>query len=150
MKICFRHLLCLLAFVLGSASVAFAQNTVTGTVEDADGPLIGASVLVKGTTRGTITDFDGNYSIEANIGDELEFSYMGYSAQTIAVNGNTIRSDLNRCGIASCENCNEGGVRILPDRCLNPACKVAVTQNTDSYHSGYLHILFEQIITLTR
>lgn len=90
MKICFRHLLCLLAFVLGSASVAFAQNTVTGTVEDADGPLIGASVLVKGTTRGTITDFDGNYSIEANIGDELEFSYMGYSAQTIAVNGNVI------------------------------------------------------------
>ena len=90
MKICFRHLLCLLAFVLGSASVAFAQNTVTGTVEDADGPLIGASVLVQGTTRGTITDFDGNYSIEANIGDELEFSYMGYSAQTIAVNGNTI------------------------------------------------------------
>lgn len=86
----FRRVLCLIALFLGVTGIAFAQNMVTGTVVDADGPLIGASVLVKGTTRGTITDFDGNYSIEANIGDELEFSYMGYSAQTIPVTSNTI------------------------------------------------------------
>ncbi len=90
MKICFRHLLCLIAFVMGSMSMTFAQNIVTGTVEDADGPLIGASVLVKGTTRGTITDFDGNYSIEAEPGEVLEFSYMGYSAQSFTVEGNLI------------------------------------------------------------
>ncbi len=66
-------------------SLAYAQNTVTGIVEDADGPLIGASVLVKGTTVGTITDFDGNFTIEAKVGDELEFSYMGYTSQTITV-----------------------------------------------------------------
>ena len=66
-------------------SLAYAQNTVTGIVEDADGPLIGASVLVKGTTVGTITDFDGNFTIEAKAGDELEFSYMGYTSQTITV-----------------------------------------------------------------
>lgn len=86
----FRCVLCLIALFLGVTGIAFAQNMVTGTVVDADGPLIGASVLVKGTTRGTITDFDGNYSIEANIGDELEFSYMGYNAQTIPVTSNTI------------------------------------------------------------
>jgi len=88
MKPFFKIVLCVVALTI-SATV-FAQNVVTGTVEDADGPLIGASVLVKGTTVGTITDFDGNYSIEAKIGDELEFSYMGYSSQTIAVTGNTI------------------------------------------------------------
>ena len=80
----------LCAVVLCFGTTAFAQNIVTGTVEDADGPLIGASVLVKGTTVGTITDFDGNFSIEANVGDQLEFSYMGYSSQTITVTGNTI------------------------------------------------------------
>ncbi|MBQ7531950.1 MAG: SusC/RagA family TonB-linked outer membrane protein [Paludibacteraceae bacterium] len=88
-----KHLklvLLLAVLLMGTAGMAFAQIVVTGTVEDADGPLIGASVLVKGTTRGTITDFDGNYSIEAELGSELEFSYMGYSAQTITVNGNVI------------------------------------------------------------
>ena len=78
------------ALVLLWSATAFAQNIVTGTVEDADGPLIGASVLVKGTTVGTITDFDGNFTIEANVGDELEFSYMGYTSQTILVTGEPI------------------------------------------------------------
>ena len=75
------------AVVLFFSTTVWAQNMVTGTVEDADGPLIGASVLVKGTTVGTITDFDGNFSIEANVGDELEFSYMGYTSQTLKVTG---------------------------------------------------------------
>ena len=82
-----RRMLCLVVLFVGATGVAFSQNVVTGTVEDADGPLIGASVLVKGTTVGTITDFDGNFSIEANVGDELEFSYMGYSSQTLKVTG---------------------------------------------------------------
>ncbi len=88
MKSYLKIVLAVMALTIGAT--AWAQNVVTGTVEDADGPLIGASVLVKGTTVGTITDFDGNYTIEANIGDELEFSYMGYSSQTIQVTGNTI------------------------------------------------------------
>ena len=91
----FRRILCMVVLFMGVASMAYAQNVVTGTVEDADGPLIGASVLVKGTTVGTITDFDGNFSIEANIGDELEFSYMGYTAQTIKVTGNTVNVTLS-------------------------------------------------------
>ena len=85
MKPFFKIVLSFVVLLMGTT--VFAQNMVTGTVEDADGPLIGASVLVKGTTRGTITDFDGQFTIEANVGDELEISYMGYSSQTIAVTG---------------------------------------------------------------
>ena len=96
MKAYFRYMLSLVVLLVGttglafSQSLAFSQNIVTGTVEDADGPLIGASVLVKGTTVGTITDMDGQFSIEANVGDELEFSYMGYTSQTHKVTGKTL------------------------------------------------------------
>ena len=63
-------------------------QTVSGTVSDANGPLPGASVLVKGTTNGTQTDFDGNYTLN-NVDDAatLVFSYIGYKTQEIAVNG---------------------------------------------------------------
>ncbi|WP_411032204.1 SusC/RagA family TonB-linked outer membrane protein [Spongiimicrobium sp. 3-5] len=64
------------------------QATITGTVVDANGaPLPGANVLVKGTTNGTQTDFDGNYSIEADANATLVFSYIGFSSQEVAVNG---------------------------------------------------------------
>ncbi|WP_238474526.1 SusC/RagA family TonB-linked outer membrane protein [Maribacter algarum] len=60
---------------------------VTGTVSDANGPLPGASVVVKGTTTGTQTDFDGNYTINAESDATLVFSYVGFKTQEIAVNG---------------------------------------------------------------
>ena len=83
-------MLSLVVLLVGTTGLAFSQNIVTGMVEDADGPLIGASVLVKGTTVGTITDMDGQFSIEAKVGDELEFSYMGYTSQTHKVTGKTL------------------------------------------------------------
>ena len=65
--------------------------TVTGVVNDDNGvPLPGASVVVKGTTTGTVTDFDGNYSIEVDPGAILVFSYIGYKTVEVAVNGNAI------------------------------------------------------------
>ena len=60
---------------------------VTGTVSDANGPLPGASVVVKGTTTGTQTDFDGNYTINAESDAILQFSYVGFKSAEIAVNG---------------------------------------------------------------
>lgn len=76
----------LLAAVLFT-SVSFAQ-TVTGTVSEANGPLPGASVVVKGTSNGASTDFDGNYSLNNVPNDAtLVFSYVGYSTQEVAVNG---------------------------------------------------------------
>lgn len=67
------------------------QSTITGTVTDATGaPLPGANVLVQGTTNGTQSDFDGNYSIEADSDAILVFSYIGFSTQEIPVGGNTV------------------------------------------------------------
>ncbi len=68
-------------------AVATAQTTVSGTLTDEQSgdPLIGASVLIKGTTSGTVTDFDGKYSLQANNGDILVVSYTGYTTQEITV-----------------------------------------------------------------
>ncbi|MCQ2238511.1 MAG: TonB-dependent receptor [Bacteroidaceae bacterium] len=79
------------------AVTAFAQITVKGVVKDETGePIIGANVLVKGTTNGTITDFDGNYEIQGVARNAtLVFSYVGYNNLEIAVNGqNTINATL--------------------------------------------------------
>ncbi|WP_282041455.1 SusC/RagA family TonB-linked outer membrane protein [Winogradskyella flava] len=67
----------------------FAQTTVTGTVTDkADAmPLPGVNVIIKGTSRGTATDFDGKYSIEVNDGETIVISYLGYTTQEIVYNG---------------------------------------------------------------
>lgn len=86
-----KHKLYLLLLLLIPAiTYAFAgQQTplnVTGKVVDITGePLIGVSVAVKGTTNGTITDFDGHFSVQASKGDILEISYIGYATQTITV-----------------------------------------------------------------
>jgi TonB-linked SusC/RagA family outer membrane protein len=77
MKTTFKGILTLLlAFVV---QITFAQEkTVSGTVSDASGTLPGVSVLIKGTNKGTETDFNGKFSIKATNGDVLSFSYMGY------------------------------------------------------------------------
>ena len=68
-------------FGLGAGMSAFAQSKVTGTVTDSETgePLIGVSIGIEGTTRGVITDLDGNYSIEASAGQTLVFGYLGYT-----------------------------------------------------------------------
>jgi TonB-linked SusC/RagA family outer membrane protein len=86
--------LALLLAILFSSFTAInleAQNTVSGVVKDATGmPIPGVSVVQKGTSKGTYTDFDGNYTIELTLGDEiLLFSYVGFKTQEIQVNGKT-------------------------------------------------------------
>ncbi len=66
-------------------SVGIYAQTVDGTVVSDDGPLPGATVQVKNTDRGTSTDFDGNYSIEASSGDILVISFVGFATQEITV-----------------------------------------------------------------
>ena len=79
------------AFFLLVSTYAFAQNTVTGTVTDNTGmPLIGVSVIEKGTTNGNVTDIDGKYRIHVEKGKTLVFSYIGYVNQEIEVNSNII------------------------------------------------------------
>ena len=76
-----------------AVQLLFAQEkTISGTVSDGDGiPLPGATVIVQGTTNGVSTDFDGNYTIFANEGETLSFSFIGYVAKTVVVGAsNTI------------------------------------------------------------
>ncbi|MBT8273670.1 MAG: SusC/RagA family TonB-linked outer membrane protein [Bacteroidia bacterium] len=73
----------LLAFVV---QFTFAQEkTISGNVADATGPLPGVNIIVKGTSTGTQTDFDGNYSILASVADVLVFSFVGYVTQELTV-----------------------------------------------------------------
>ena len=78
------------------------QTSISGTVTDADGaPLPGANVVVKGTTNGTQTDFDGNYTIDAASDATLVFSYIGFATQEVPVNGQStinvqLSEDANR------------------------------------------------------
>ena len=77
--------------VLSAKNIKVDQQKKTpiaasGTITDAKGePLIGVSVLVKGTSNGTITDMDGNFKIQAAKGDVLEVSYIGYASQAITL-----------------------------------------------------------------
>ena len=76
MKTKFNGILTLLIAL--SVQFVFAQKTVSGTVSDEAGPLPGVNILIKGTTSGTQTDFDGNYTLMASEGQTLVFSYVGY------------------------------------------------------------------------
>jgi len=78
----------LLAFVV---QMSFAQDkTVSGTASDESGPLPGVSVIIKGTQKGTETDFDGKYTIMASSGDVLVFRYLGYKTAEKAVGNSNI------------------------------------------------------------
>ena len=71
-----RFILSFLSLML--CTLMYAQQEITGTVSDAMGPVIGATVMEKGTTNGTVTDFDGNFRLKVEPGRVLVFSYVGY------------------------------------------------------------------------
>ncbi|UOB16378.1 SusC/RagA family TonB-linked outer membrane protein [Abyssalbus ytuae] len=84
-----RFLTLLLVFF---AQIVFAQEkTISGNITDQDGlPLPGANIVVKGTTTGTQTDFDGNYSITASVGQTLIFSYVGQVTEERTVGSSNV------------------------------------------------------------
>lgn len=82
----------LILLLFGQFIYAQAQTTITGTVNESAGssPLPGVNVLEKGTSNGTITDFDGNFSLEVSDPDAtLVMSFVGYQTQELALNGQT-------------------------------------------------------------
>ncbi len=82
----FKKLILVVSLFLGG--VLYAQTTtVRGNVSDETGPVPGATVLVKGTSTGAVTDFDGNFEISAENGDVLVVSFMGYNTQEIRYTG---------------------------------------------------------------
>ena len=78
-------------FITVASAQLYGQQTVTGSVVEALGPLPGVNILEKGTTNGVTTDFDGNYSL-SGIGDDaiLVFSYTGFVTQEVPVNGQSV------------------------------------------------------------
>ena len=89
-----RHIIVTLKSSVGNYGVLSAQQEkeIRGTVTDADGqPLPGVSIVIKGTTKGTITDFDGKFQLE-NVPDDatLIFSFVGMTSQEIAIKGQSI------------------------------------------------------------
>ncbi|MBQ6199141.1 MAG: TonB-dependent receptor [Bacteroidales bacterium] len=73
-----------------ATTALFAQNKVSGTVTDDIGPVVGASVVEKGTNNGAITDLDGKYTITVKRGATLVFSSIGYATQEIAVGSQSV------------------------------------------------------------
>ena len=103
MKAIYRNLLVLLVFLLGGAASLYAQPSIRGKVTDENGqPLPGVAVMVVGTTNGTLTDDDGNYSLSGvKKGDVLLFSSLGLGDQTFNCDGTlsklnvTMKEDVN-------------------------------------------------------
>ena len=87
---------------LGVSSPAFATSStvtapavqqtkkVSGVVQDADGPVIGATIMEKGTSNGTVTDLDGNFTLDVQPGAVLVISYIGYATQEIPVGNQSV------------------------------------------------------------
>lgn len=83
-----QRILFLLMALFGLYGQVMAQTSITGNVKDNTGePIIGASVMIAGTGNGTVTDFDGNFQMKANDGDELTISYIGFITQKVKVKG---------------------------------------------------------------
>ncbi len=76
-----------LSALLFMVSLGMYAQSVSGTVTSEDGPLPGATVVVKGTSNGTTTDFDGNFTIAAGADDVLVVSFVGFTTQEVAVGG---------------------------------------------------------------
>tara|TARA_R110002096_G_scaffold433400_1_gene652062 strand:+ start:140 stop:2830 length:2691 start_codon:yes stop_codon:yes gene_type:complete len=88
MKNFFTLTLCIFSVVF-----SFSQHDVSGTITDISGvPLAGVNVLEKGTTKGVVSDFDGNFTISVDANSTLVFSYVGYNSKEVSVNN---QSSLN-------------------------------------------------------
>ena len=89
MRLKFKWILTLLIAL--SMQFSFAQEkTVSGVVSDATGPIPGANVIIKGTSNGVQTDFDGKYSIKAKTGDVLVFSFIGMNDTSLSVGSSSV------------------------------------------------------------
>jgi hypothetical protein len=97
MKTKFNLILTSLLFLFGV--VAFAQQSISGTVTDESGvPLPGATISIKDSSVGTTSDFDGNFTLNAENGDTLIFGYVGYSEAEVVVNGPSVDISLSPSG----------------------------------------------------
>ena len=97
--LCFLGIISAQQVSAASEQVAAVQQTrqATGHVTDSQGPLIGATVMEKGTNNGTVTDFDGNFTLNVRPGATLVISYVGYESQEVKA-GDNVRVNLKEDG----------------------------------------------------
>ena len=97
--LCFLGTISAQQALAATESVASVQQTklATGQVTDSQGPLIGATIMEKGTSNGTVTDFEGNFSLNVKPGATLVISYVGYESQEIKA-GDNVRVNLKEDG----------------------------------------------------
>ena len=97
--LCFLGMISAQQVSAASEQVAAVQQTrqATGHVTDSQGPLIGATVMEKGTNNGTVTDFDGNFTLNVKPGATLVISYVGYESQEVKA-GDNVRVNLKEDG----------------------------------------------------
>ncbi|MEM9258647.1 MAG: carboxypeptidase-like regulatory domain-containing protein [Bacteroidota bacterium] len=160
MKLFSNHIIrgCLFLLLVLFTGALMAQTTVNGTITDAENgdPLIGASVLVTGTSTGTVTDFDGKFSLNVPANAEsLSISYTGYSGQTITLEagkttydvqlasgelldevvvvgyGSVKKSDLTGAVVALTDEDFNGGVIVSPEQLIQGrAAGVQITETS--------------------
>jgi len=88
-----------------STSLVFSQGSISGSVSDENNnPIPGATITIAGTSTGVVTDFDGNYSIDASAGDVLSFSSLGFTSKNVTVGG---QSQINVSLVADIQNLDE-------------------------------------------
>ena len=85
-----KRLMTVAAAIAVSTSMAFAQSQISGKVTSSDDgqPVVGASIKVAGTNTGTITDIDGNFSLNAPAGAKLEITYIGMQSKSVKAGKN--------------------------------------------------------------
>lgn len=121
-----KKILILLTLLISSQAWT-QQIEVSGKVTDDSGlPLPGGSVLVKGTTTGTTTDFDGNYKILANKGQILVFSYVGFTSQEIKITQPVVNVQLKQGEALECVTVVAYGVAKEKKRLLMPLVRFMV------------------------
>ena len=83
---CIKFLLLFFTIFIGTLHLAAQEKIISGVISDFDSvPLPGVNVIIKNSNIGTVSDFDGNYSISANTGDVLIFSFVGFENQEIII-----------------------------------------------------------------
>jgi iron complex outermembrane receptor protein len=142
-----RHVLLLLAVLMISTVSAIAQRTITGRVNASDTKegLLGASVAVKGTNKGTSTDIDGNYSVAVAEGGTLVFSYVGYATQEVSIGAS------NTVDITMDPSAGIGDVLVVGQRVpgrTNTQSAVAVDVITPKELKGFSQVDVSQILNM--
>ncbi|MEM9929819.1 MAG: SusC/RagA family TonB-linked outer membrane protein, partial [Bacteroidota bacterium] len=147
MRVGSSRLLLLAMFLLGAAWVS-AQD-IKGTITDEEGyGLVGATILVDGTSTGTVSDLDGNYTLKAKPGDVLIFSFTGYATQRITVGNQTtidvgMAPDVNVMDVVVVTGYNQqrkgditGAVAVLDTEELTSVAATSVNQQLEGRATG--------------